>query len=134
MSTFPILLNLEVQNSFDHPRQTQLLAEEVRDMVARIEDTIEFEESDVFLSQAFEHGLEVDGDQDFELYAKWIADLSRDFPDLVLAMDASEWREPQLGPDETLFRWYFKDGRRQVVKPYLVVPDFDPDDVGQEIK
>ena len=34
---------------------------------------------------------------------------------------------------ETLERWYVRDGRRQVVKPYFIVPDFDPDSPGEEM-
>jgi len=135
MRMYPIVLNLEVQNSFEYPKQTQMLAEEIGDMSARIEDTTEFEERDVFLSSAFETGLEVVKDN-LDLYAKWVADLSREFPDLVLAMDATEGEgvyEGSIGGD-IVFRWYFRDGRRQVAEPYMVVPDFDPDEAGEEIK
>jgi hypothetical protein len=128
---YPIVLRLEVQNSFDYPSQAQLLAEEIQDMAARIEDTTEFSEEDVFLSTAFETGAEAIEDN-LDLYAKWLADLSRDFPDLVFSVDLNEPAE--LGSDETIMeRWYFRDGRRQIAEPYVVVPDFDPDNAGVEI-
>jgi hypothetical protein len=129
---YPFILNLEVQNSFDHPNQAQLLAEELGDMSARIEDTTEFSEEDVFLAQAFESGVEA-LEENLPLYAKWIADLSRDFPDLIFSADITEPAE--LGSSEgVLERWYIRDGRRQIVEPYLVVPDFDPDEAGEEVQ
>jgi len=100
-------------------------------MSARIEDTTEFDESDVFLSSAFETGIEVADDNHLELYAKWVADLSRAFPDLVFSVDISEL---EIEGGETLERWYIRDGRRQKAVPYMVVPDFDPDEAGEEIK
>lgn len=132
MPTSRILaLSLEVQNSFEHPRQTDLLAAEIHDMAARIEDTTEFSEEDMFLSAAFEHGFEgSDSDQSMDFYAKSIADLSRDFPDLILALDISE---PDIEGGELQGRWYFRDGRRQIAEPYMVVPDFNPDEAGEEI-
>jgi hypothetical protein len=131
---YPIILSLEVQNSFEHPNQAQLLAEELRDMAARIEDTTDFTEEDVFLSGAFDGGIEVVPDNLDEM-AKWVGELSRDFPDLIFVVDLIE---PDLPGDiakngDTQERWYIRDGRRQVAEPYLVIPDFDPDAAGEEI-
>jgi len=127
-----IVLSLEVQNSFLHPRQADKLAAEIRDMSARIEDTTEFEEQDVFLAQAFDVGGTegVDTESSTDEYAKWVASLSRGFPDLVFSLD---FNEPDIEGGELLGRWYFRNGRRQTAEPYMVVPDFDPDDVGEEI-
>ena len=127
---YPIVLQLEVQHSPEYPRQAQLLAEEIRDMAARIEDTTDFSEEDVFLSAAFDAGAEVVADN-LDLYAKWLADLSRDFPDLIFSVDH---KDPDLDGGEIEGRWYFRDGRRQVAEPYVVIPDFDPDEAGEEIK
>ena len=132
---YPIRLSLEVQNSFDHPRQSQLLAEEISDMAARIEDTTEFSEEDVFLSGAFDNGIEGMEDQ-LPTYERWVAELSRDFPDLVFALDVSEEVETAFSDYEEhdlLFRLYIRDGRKQKAMPYKVVPDFDPDEAGEEV-
>lgn len=131
---YPFIVTLEVQNSFDYPNQAQLLAEEIQDMSARIEDTTDFSEEDVFLSGAFDGGVEV-VQENLDNHAKWVADLSRDFPDLVFSVDLIE---PDLPGDigktgDTVERWYVRDGRRQVAVPYLVVPDFDPDEAGEEL-
>lgn len=126
---YPIVLSLEVQNSFEHPNQARLLAEELRDMTARIEDTTDFSEEDVFFSSAFETGIEVVR-EGADLYAKWTAGLSRDFPDLIFALDL---KDPDIEGGEHLTRWYFRDGRRQVADPYTVIPDFDPDEPGEEV-
>ena len=130
---YPIVLSLEVQNSFEYPSQAQLLSEEIRDMAARIEDTTDFSEADVFLSAALETGIEVT-EVNLDVYARWVAELSREFPGLILALDAAELEDRSSDVDqETLWRWYFRDGRRQIAKPYLVIPDFDPDEAGEEI-
>lgn len=125
---YPIVLHLEVQNSFEYPNQAQLLAEELGDMSARIEDTTDFSEEDVFLATAFESGAEAIQDN-VDLYAKWVAGLSRDFPDLIFALDL---KDPDIEGGEHLTRWYFRDGRRQIADPYMVIPDFDPDQAGEE--
>lgn len=128
---YPIVLSLEVQNSFEYPSQAQLLAEEIRDMSARIEDTTDFSEEDVFLAGAFDGGVECLRDN-LDTYAKWVADLSRDFPDLIFSVDLNEPEEDGLEP-ETMERWYIRDGRRQIAEPYVVIPDFDPDQAGEEV-
>ena len=59
------------------------------------------------------------------LVRETVADLSQDFPGLVLALDV---KSDSLDEDtRVLRREYFSDGRRQVAEPYLVIPDFDPE-------
>jgi len=128
---YSYILNLEAKNTFEHPKQAQLLAEELLDLTARIEDTTEFDEEDVFISNAFESGAEV-REEGLDQAAKWVAHLSEEFPDLVFSVDVTEPEE--LGSVGILERWYFRDGRRQVAEPYMVVPDFDPDEPGELIR
>lgn len=127
----PIVLRLEVLNSFEHPHEGQHLAEELADMSARLEDSPDFTEEDLFLTSAFDSGAEAD-ESNLDIYATWVATLSRQFPDLIFSVDIQDVDTPE--EDASIKeRWYIRDGRRQVVVPYMVIPEFDPDDAGEEL-
>jgi hypothetical protein len=119
---------MEVQNAYEYPKEADILGRELQDIGSRIEDTNSFTEAEVLISSAFEeNGIEVPIRTDTEeMYAKWLADFSRDFPNLIFACDLTDVDSPV-----TLERWYFRNGRRQVVTPYI--PEFDPDDPGEEL-
>jgi hypothetical protein len=122
--TIEIVVSLEVQNGFDFPKQAELVTAELVDMSARLEDGPEYTEEDELLVHAFEgeyHSYDGEGS---DWIADTIAEFSTNFPELVFSLDVKDDSQDEEGP--LLRREYYLNGKRQVVEPYVVVPDFDP--------
>ena len=125
MST-SINLKLEVINSYEHPKLADLLTQELSDMSSRLEEDPDYTEEDAFIVHAFEGDYEgVDEPKQQAFYTETLRELSVDFPELVFALNVfSAFEESDNG---LIRREYYCDGKKQVVEPYVVVPDFDPE-------
>lgn len=125
MST-SINLKLEVINAFEHPKQADLLTQELSDMSSRLEEDPDYTEEDAFIVHAFEGDYQgVDETRQRDFYTETLRDLSVDFPELVFALNVfSAYEESD---NDLIRREYYCDGKKQVVEPYVVVPDFDPE-------
>lgn len=126
MTGSEIVLSLEVQNSFAYPKQAGLLTAELAAMTTRLEEDPNYSEEDELLAHAFQG--EYHSYDQFPAKA-WVsekvADISKDFPDLVFALDI---KDDSLDENPRILRReYYIDGKRQIVKPYEVIPDFDPE-------
>lgn len=125
--TTNVIVSLEVVNHFEFPKEAELLTQELGHMSQRLEEEPDYTEEDELIVHAFEgeyHTL--DAAQQMGWVRDTVAELSEDFPHLVLALDVKtddlDQKEPRV-----VRREYFSDGKRQVAEPYLVIPDFDPD-------
>lgn len=123
-----IVLSLEVVNQPDHPREAELLSQELAHMTTRIEEEPDYTEEDELLVHGFAGEYHTyDGPSQLLWVRETVAKLSKDFPELVFALDVKDDTDYlRGGPAQHLRREYFHDGGRQVVEPYLVIPDFDP--------
>lgn len=125
--TTNVIVSLEVINHFEFPKEAELLTQELGHMSQRLEEEPDYTEEDQLIVQAFEgeyHTL--DEKPQMNWVRETVADLSQDFPHLVLALDVKTDDLDQAEP-RVLRREYFTDGKRQVAEPYLVIPDFDPE-------
>lgn len=121
-----IVLSIEVVNAFEQPRQSEHLTQELGVMSSHLEDGPDYTEEEELIVHGFEGEYHANDDAKSQLWWQGaIADLSKDFPDLVLAVDVkANWDESD---NSLIRREYYQDGKRQIVFPQLIVPDFDPE-------
>lgn len=124
-----IVLSIETLNAFEQPRQAELLTQELGVMSSHLEDTPDYTQEEELLVQGFEGEFHTtDLPKNKEWWQGTIADLSEEFPDLVLSVNVYEdGIEGDHRDSPPLRREYYQDGKRQTVLPQLIIPDFDPE-------
>ena len=122
-----IVASLQVFNAFDHPKQNELLLQELGHMSQRLEEGPDYTEEDELLVHAFEGEYHTYEGAGLKWVGQTVANLSEDFPQLVFALDVKSNGVDDLLPHLVIRREYYFDGQRQIVFPYQVIPDFDPE-------
>lgn len=122
-----VIIAIHVQNAFNFPKEAEAFAIEQQRMSSNLEDGPSFTEEEQFLVTALEGDCPaLDMDSQKEWVKKTMTTLSEDFPNLIFAVDIKA-QEADGEPGALIRREYFEGGERQVVFPYTVVPDFDPE-------